>query len=50
MKYCLISIAFLLTSCTFSINVVHTQGKASDIVDEEANPTLESSLDLPLMR
>lgn len=40
-----------LTSCTYSINMVHTQGSASDVVDEDqgASPTVspDVKVDLP---
>ena len=28
----------ILTSCTYSINMVHTEGTASDVVDETQSP------------
>lgn len=40
----------LFTSCTFSINMVHTQGEASDVVDEtdDVNPDISPTLSVPL--
>jgi len=35
MKYFLISILSLLSSCTYSITMVHTEGQAPDVVDEQ---------------
>lgn len=28
-----------LHSCTYSLNVVHTQGSATDLIDEQQSPT-----------
>ncbi len=41
-----------LFSCTYSINMVHTQGKASDVVDEQqdASPTTDANLEIPLLK
>lgn len=48
--YRLIDIACLLlmTSCTYSITLVHTEGTASDVVDEtqRADPTTSTDLNL----
>jgi hypothetical protein len=43
--YKLIPAVLLLTSCTYSINMVHTEGNASDIVDETQTPTATTSVD-----
>ena len=32
---------FLLTGCTYSVNLVHTEGSASDVVDETQSPTAD---------
>lgn len=39
----------ILCGCTYSINMVHTQGEASDVVDEtQANePDVKPNLNLP---
>ncbi len=39
----------LLTSCTDSINMVHTQGEASDVVDETQSnePDIKPNFTLP---
>lgn len=37
----------MLTSCTYSITMVHTQGEASDVVDETATNTPSTSLSIP---
>ena len=31
-------LSLMLTSCTISINVVHTQGSAEDLIDEQQTP------------
>lgn len=31
----------VLASCSYSINMVHTQGTASDVVDETQTPTAD---------
>ena len=48
MKY-LSFILIFLTSCTFSINMVHTQGEAENVVDENqsAQPDIKTDLDIP---
>ena len=47
-KICLLF--FILSSCTYSINMVHTQGQASDVVDEtqRADPDVKTDLSIPL--
>ena len=44
------TILFFLTSCTYSVNLVHTAGHASDVVDEtdSIRPVLEPSLNVPI--
>ena len=39
----------LLCSCTYSINMVHTQGTASDVVDEtqSAEPDIKADVSIP---
>lgn len=41
---------FLLTSCTYSVTLIHTEGEASDVVDEAAvvSPDIRTSMELPL--
>lgn len=39
MKYFILSILALLSSCTYSITMVHTEGQASDVVDEQQTPS-----------
>ena len=40
----------LVSSCTYSINMVHTSGIASDVVDEtdDVNPDISPTLSVPL--
>jgi hypothetical protein len=40
MKKTMLFIAMLaLSACTYSIKMVHTEGNASDVVDETSSPT-----------
>ena len=40
MKFmCLLILSLILVGCTYSITMVHTQGQASDVVDETASNT-----------
>ncbi len=50
MKLIHIAALLLLTSCTFSVNLVHTEGSASDVVDEDqrADPDVNANLEIPL--
>lgn len=36
-----------LNSCTYSINMVHTEGQASDVVDETQRADAKTNLNLP---
>lgn len=47
--FCFVFIIFLFTSCTYSITMVHTEGSASDVVDEEqaAQPDISPNLTIP---
>ncbi len=51
MKEISIALMILLSSCTYSINLVHTQGEASDVVDEtqSAQPDISPNLDIPAL-
>lgn len=42
--------AFFLFSCSYSINCVHTQGRATDVVDEQqsASPNFDTKLSVPM--
>ena len=43
-------ISLFLTGCTYSINMVHTEGSASDVVDETqtSDPTISPTLKIPV--
>jgi len=43
-----IVIMTLLTACTYSITMVHTEGMASDVVDETATNTPSTSITVPV--
>ena len=46
------AIMFLyLSGCTYSVNLVHTEGNAEDVIDEDQSPTtdLDANLSLPLV-
>lgn len=47
MNYFIISLMLLLTSCTYSITMVHTDGTATDVVDETASATPTTSVTIP---
>lgn len=50
MKLILLSLlmANLLTGCTYAITMVHTEGTATDVVDETATNTPSTSVSVPL--
>lgn len=39
MKYFLISLMCLLSSCTYNVSMAHTQGTADDVIDDTASNT-----------
>lgn len=47
-KLMLLSTLLLLSACTYAVTNVHTQGEASDVVDETASNTPSTSLTVPL--
>jgi hypothetical protein len=47
LTFCLL-LAFA-TSCTFSITIVHTQGSAADVVDEQQKSDADFTADLPAL-
>ena len=49
MKISFLIILFFLCACTYSINMVHTQGSASDVVDEtqSAEPDVKADVSIP---
>jgi len=38
----------LLSGCTYSITMVHTEGQATDVVDETATNTPSTSVSVPV--
>ena len=50
MKFILISIACLMSSCTYNISIAHTEGTASDVIDDTASntPNVAPVLTIPL--
>ena len=42
--------ALIVCSCTYSITMVHTEGAASDVIDENqrADPTVSPTLTVPV--
>ncbi len=45
----LIVISLILTGCTVSVNVIRTQGQATDLVDENQSPstTVNPNISIP---
>lgn len=48
MKYLTVLMLGLLTSCTYAITMVHTEGQATDVVDETATNTPSTSVSIPV--
>lgn len=48
-KLILLSLLILLDSCTYTITLVHTEGQASDVVDETTTSSTDvsPSLEIP---
>jgi hypothetical protein len=44
MKYFILPLLLALSSCTYSITMVHTEGQATDVVDETATNTPSTSV------
>lgn len=46
----MLCLSLFLTSCTFSVTLVHTEGQATDVVDETASnaPTVTPTLNIPV--
>lgn len=45
---CLIVFLTILASCTLSIMLVHTEGKASDVIDDSDAPTADVTANIPI--
>lgn len=41
-------IHLILCACTFSVTMVHTEGQATDVVDETATNTPSTSVSIPV--
>lgn len=48
MKAFLSGLLIVLTGCTYSINMVHSNGSASDVIDETATPTATTNVTVPV--
>lgn len=48
MKYILFALIPILNACTYSITMVHTEGTATDVVDETATNTPSTSVSVPI--
>lgn len=48
MKYAYLLFPLFLNACTYSITVVHTQGTASDVVDETQSAEPDIQADIPI--
>lgn len=48
----LIILSLFLISCTYSINMVHTQGEATDVIDETSanTPNISPEISTPLIK
>ena len=44
----IVIIIVIMASCTYSITMVHTEGTATDVVDETATNAPSTSLEVPL--
>lgn len=51
MTTALISVCLILNSCTYSINMVHTEGSATDLIDENQKATadVKPNLNVPTL-
>jgi len=48
MSNVLLILIIFLTGCTHSITIVHTQGQATDVVDETMSNTPSTSVSVPI--
>jgi len=46
-KCALLSCTFIMVGCTYSINMVQTDGSAEDVVDETQTPSTSISATIP---
>lgn len=47
MKYLLMLSMLLLTSCTYNISMAHTEGQATDVIDDNLTNTPTTDLSFP---
>lgn len=49
-KASLLAMCLCLNSCTYSINLIHTEGTATDMIDEVSTPTanISPNLNIPV--
>lgn len=46
-KYIALLMVIFIGSCTYSINMIHVDGSASDVIDETQSVTPSTSLTIP---
>lgn len=46
MKYSLIALMLIANSCTYSVTMTHTEGEATDVVDQTQSPSTTLSANL----
>lgn len=44
----IVSILCFTSGCMYSIHMVHTQGQASDIIDDDDSPDIKTDATIPL--
>lgn len=44
----LMSIALLVNSCMYTIHMVHTQGQAEDVIDDNDAPDIKTDATIPV--
>ncbi len=42
------AICLMMTGCTYNISMAHTEGKASDVIDDTASNTPSTSVSVPV--
>lgn len=49
-KFIICTILLFVTSCTVTVSMAHTEGTASDVIDDTAatSPDISPTIDLPL--
>lgn len=48
MKKLLLCLSLVLSSCTYSINMIHTEGEATDLIDEIQKVSPKTEIEIPL--